>query len=192
MIWEYCRVRSKLSYTAAHRKSGIVRAERRGSKRRVMMRKIPAFCLWLSVNFIALPVHANEQEPPKHTRLSAILGALQWGENLNGVLSNVEKNLENQWKEKLKLLDAIGIDRLKKKAKAQFRKIKKSVVRFDGARTGFESSILSKEMLPHKNEALLKLGAGKQERYYFFFETIGCGKLSSFGMPPRRRPFQNS
>ena len=138
------------------------------------------------MNLIPLPSTPTRRNH-QSIRLSAILGALQWGENLSGVLSNVEKNLENQWKEKLKLLDAIGIDRLKKKQRA-VSKNQKSVVRFDGNHTGFESSILSKEMLPHKNEALLKLGSGKQERYCFSRDD-GCGKLWWFGTPPERRRF---
>ena len=105
---------------------------------------------------------------PTHSRLSEILGELSWGQGLNAVFSQVEKELEAEWKEKLNILDTIGVDRLKAKARDTFKQIKSSVVRFDASTTGYESSVLGPEILAGRNEAMLKLGSGRNEKYFFF------------------------
>ncbi|MEE2789777.1 MAG: hypothetical protein VX589_20720 [Myxococcota bacterium] len=122
--------------------------------------------IWIFLSGSAV-AWADEKSAP-HTRLSEVLGELRWGQGTDTVLGQVEKELEAEWKDKLRVLDTIGIDRLKAQTRARFARIKKSLVHFNKATTGFESSVLGPEILSGRNESMLKLGTGHNEKYYFF------------------------
>ena len=110
----------------------------------------------------------KESAPIVNSGVSRILDTVSWGATLSDVLQYTEKRLMATWQDNLKELDTIGVDRMRRKMRAEFEAVKKSLVRFDSGATGFESSIVADEMLVGKNESVLQIPLGAQQRYYFF------------------------
>ncbi len=104
----------------------------------------------------------------ENTGVSRILGALQWGTPIADVLKSTEERMRDDWQGRLKELDTIGVDHERRLMRQSLAKIKNSLVRFDGGATGFESSLIGREMVVGKNESMLSIPEGGQQRFYFF------------------------
>ena len=111
---------------------------------------------------------ASGESKAENTGPSRILGTLNWGAPLNDVLEVTRKRFESNWQDQVKDLDTIGIDQMRRTMRKKFEDVKASLTRFDAARTGFESSVVSQEMLTGKNESVLTIPFGAQAEYYFF------------------------
>jgi len=129
------------------------------------------FVTAMSLTSFAKADSAKQVDNPKgkaKSGLSEILGTLDWGATYTDVIKDTKRRLEDQWKGKMKVLDTLGMDRLRREKKAEFKKIRASFKRFDGQQTGYESSIIADEILVGKNEAVLEQYISNQTRYYFF------------------------
>ena len=128
--------------------------------------------LLIATLLLAMPfsdVIAQKKAAPKaKSGVSEVLGTLDWGVTLTEVLDAAKLRLTREWKGKLKTLDTLGIDRLRRQKANEFDALKKSLRRLDGRRTGYESSVIGDEILARKNEAVLKQIIAGQTRFYFF------------------------
>ena len=112
----------------------------------------------------------------KPSKLSSILGKLNWGASGADTLGYIRDDIDNRYQSQLAKADPIQIDTILKRKNKEFNVVKESAVRFDGQRTGYETSFVQTEVLPRNNESLLKIDDLAAQRY-FFFRDDGLWKI---------------
>jgi len=117
---------------------------------------------------------ATAKEKP--SKLSGILGSLDWGASSADTLAFVRGDIDKRYEQQLAKADPIQIDTILKSKAKEFNAVKSSLVRFDGQRTGYETSFVQTEVLPRNNESLLKIDDLAAQRY-FFFRDDGLWKI---------------
>ncbi len=113
---------------------------------------------------------ANTEDDGTKKGISAVLGKLDWGAGRDDVLGLIRERLNEKYKEQMKEAkgDTIAIDRLLARKRADFEGIKKTFTRFQGQRTGYETSLVAKDFDENGDEALLLVEEQQAQRYYFF------------------------
>jgi len=129
--------------------------------------------------------HAEAPSAPR-SRLAGIIHPLDWGASHDEVFGKLKTELDDQYRDEMKTSDTIKIDRLIRKKAEELKLIRKSLVRFDGQRTGYETSLLSGEVLPRENESLIRVDDRRAQRYYIFrneklWKVVVTYNVSSMG-----------
>ena len=112
----------------------------------------------------------------KPSKLSTILGKLDWGASGAEILGYIRDDIDSRYEDQLAKADPIQIDTILKRKAAELTEVKDSRVRFDGQRTGYETSFVNAEVLPRNNESLMKIDDLAAQRY-FFFRDDGLWKI---------------
>jgi hypothetical protein len=126
-----------------------------------------------------------EKAPPKvdAKAVSELMGTFKWGMSKDEVIEAIEKLLTESNAEKIKATsDIYERDRLKKKVKAEVAAIKKSEVKFEGKKLGWDVSIIEREF-GHKNDETMIVwqeydeSSGKDQQRFFFFVDAKLWKM---------------
>ena len=102
--------------------------------------------------------------------VSAILGTLDWGAAHPSVLTQVKADIDARYQDRLEVAagDTLAIDRILREKTEEFKTVKKTFTRFTGQRTGYESSLISRDFDAAGDEAVLVVEQEDAQRYYFF------------------------
>ena len=132
------------------------------------MRALFAF----AVLFAAAPVSAEESAADDGVKkgISKVLGKLDWGAAHPDVLVKIKRDIDETYRERLKQAagDTVAIGRILREKNEAFGEIKKTFTRFTGQRTGYESSLISRDYDAAGDEAVLVVEESEAQRYYFF------------------------
>ena len=117
----------------------------------------------------AATAEAKDDDGTK-TGVSSILGKLDWGAQHPSVLQQIKADIDGRYQDRLQAAagDTIAIDRLLREKSAEFKKVKSTFTRFTGQRTGYESSLISRDFDSAGDEAVLVIDGGDALHYYFF------------------------
>lgn len=129
--------------------------------------------------------------------LGQLMGRFKFGMTKNQVLKVLAKEINERYAEKIKeATDIYTQDKLRKKKRAELRRIKKSFVAFKGKKTGWDVSIIDNEFAHHTGESMMvywENKGGKNQRRFFFFHEGRLYKmfiaLSSNMLKPSQRKF---
>ncbi|MBI4508691.1 MAG: hypothetical protein HY698_03580 [Deltaproteobacteria bacterium] len=112
--------------------------------------------------------------------VSELMGPFKWGMTHDEVLVVLGKSIDDKNSELVKATtDVYEQDRIRKRAADEKKRIKDSLVRFEGKKTGLDVSIVGKELGHNNDESMMELwekdpqSNKDQRRYFFFYE----GKL---------------
>lgn len=122
------------------------------------------------------PAHAQDEAANKKaddgtkTGVSAILGTLDWGAAHPSVLEQIKADIDARYQDRLQAAagDTLAIDRILREKNDEFGTVKKTFTRFTGQRTGYESSLISRDFDSGGDEAVLVVEQQDAQRYYFF------------------------
>jgi hypothetical protein len=137
---------------------------------RIWWTTLNAFALTLAVG---LGAHAAEgqgsKEKAEKTGVSRILKKLDWKISATVVLDDAKRVIEERYSKKVaKHSDAMTVDRIMREKRAAFAEIKKSLVFFDGGRSGYEASVVADEFRANQGESMFRIDDNQAQRYYFF------------------------
>lgn len=139
---------------------------------------------------IGLVATAAAQSPPApRSKLAGIIHPADWGASADQVFDKLKGELDARYKDELKTSDTIKIDRLMRQKADEMKRLRESIVRFDGQRTGYESSLLAGEVMPREGEALIRIDDRVAQRYFIFrddqlFKVVVTYNVSSTGTFP--------
>jgi hypothetical protein len=111
---------------------------------------------------------AKEKAPAPKKGLSGILKTLDWGTSSLEVIKALEAEVEARYAKSLEKADTLVIDKIMRKKRAEKKKVRKGLVRFDGRKTGYEASLISDDFRANNGEAMIRVDDGPAQRYYFF------------------------
>jgi hypothetical protein len=118
---------------------------------------------------------------PFSEEIAKQMEGIPWGMTDRAVMAAFEKKIRESYKEPLKSAGgAIEEDNIRNKMMQEIKKLKKSYVKFDGKRTGFEGVMIEDEFTHNNGESMLMWDAGKFVEYLFFFDGRFWKRLRSF------------
>lgn len=129
--------------------------------------------------------------------LAQLMGRFKFGMSKKQVLKVLGKEINERYAEKIKeATDIYTQDTLRKKKRAEIRRIQKSFVAFKGKKTGWDVSIIDKEFAHNTGESMMVYWenvGGKDQRRFFFFHEGRLYKmfiaLNSNMLKPSQRKF---
>lgn len=114
---------------------------------------------------MALPAAAETPVAPK-SKYAGIIHPLDWGAATADVFDKLKSELDARYRDQMKTSDTIKIDRLMREKSDEMERIRKSLVRFDGQRSGYETSLIAGEVVPREGESLIRVDDRVAQRYY--------------------------
>jgi len=107
---------------------------------------------------------------------------LKWGMTYKKVLSMFEHKIRESYQDDIKAStgDALAEDKIRTKMIHAITKMRKSYIKFDGQRSGYESHLISTEFTHNNNESMMVWDAGKYVEYLFFFNERFWKRIRSF------------
>lgn len=109
-----------------------------------------------------------EKKPEPKKGISAILKTLDWGASSPAVFTQLEAEVEARYEKKLDKVDVLVVDKIMKEQRAEKAAIRKGLVRFAGANTGYEASLIADDFTTNNGESAVRVDDGPAQRYYFF------------------------
>ncbi len=111
-------------------------------------------------------------KPTPKTGVSSILKLLDWGASSADVLAVAKADIEAGYADRLKQAngDTFAVDAVLRAQREEFAAVKKTLVQFIGARSGFEASIIADEYRSNEGESMLRIDDANAQRYYFFVD----------------------
>jgi hypothetical protein len=111
------------------------------------------------------------------TELGSVLGALQWGDTPERVLDVERERVLEDYRIRIAgLNDPLEIDRIRRQSDEQVEGLRASLEPFDGARTGYEVSVIAGEIRPGAEQSMMTIRDGVTTRYLVF----STGRLSKY------------
>jgi hypothetical protein len=107
--------------------------------------------------------------------VSELMGAWKWGMTIDEVLATLGKQLsEARAAELAKLTDVYEQTRIRKAIKNDVDGVRKTLVKFEGQRTGWDVSIIEGEFLHKNGESMMHFretdpATGRDQQRFFFF-----------------------
>jgi hypothetical protein len=152
-----------------------------------MMRRAALLVLLVPLAAGAAP-KKKQAEPPKaqaapkanEKAVSELMGPYRWGMTQEEVLGAIGKVLNDRLApELLKISDVYEQTRMRRQVKEQVDVVRKSLVSFNGQKTGWDVSIVEGEFLHNDDESMMLYresdpATGRQQDRFFFFQH---GKL---------------
>ncbi|MDX2024015.1 MAG: hypothetical protein SF187_27495 [Deltaproteobacteria bacterium] len=117
----------------------------------------------------AAPPNANAEE------INKLKGEFKWGMPVEEVQKGMEQRVRDSYAEELKkaIKDPTQYARKRSEIEKEVKAIKANYVKFEGKKTGYDSSIVDQEFAHKTDESMLTSRDDKNTRYYFFVD----GKL---------------
>jgi hypothetical protein len=112
--------------------------------------------------------------------VSELMGAWKWGMTVDEVLAVLQKQrLDAKTPDLAKLADVYEQNRIRKAIKADVEGVRRTLVKFEGQRTGWDVSIIEGEFLHRNGESMMHMretdaATGRDQQRFFFFHE---GKL---------------
>ena len=97
-----------------------------------MWKYLAALCVLLPLKAISQETESESGPVEPKTGVSAILGELDWGNSKAQIFDDAKARLEREWRGEVKKLDALGIDKLRKAKKREFKQIEGSYTHLIG------------------------------------------------------------
>jgi hypothetical protein len=102
--------------------------------------------------------------------ISEFKSEYKWGMTAQQVMEKLNAKIDEGYKERLEKAqkDPAKVDQIRREMKADKDRVKKSQVRFDGPKGGWDVSIIDKEFAQNNGESMLVYKEPKSTRYFFF------------------------
>ena len=122
---------------------------------------------------------AKKKPPPvtaEHKKaLAELLAGYKFGMSKDDVVAQLQKQIDEQYEEKIKGTTDIALqDKIRKEKKQELARVTASFVTFEGKRTGWDVSIIEAEFAHHTNESMMERwenqGGKNQRRFFFFYD----------------------
>jgi hypothetical protein len=99
-------------------------------------------------------------------------GTFKWGMKPDEILAQVQKSLDAKYKERIEksAQDPGKQQRIRDEKDREFQAVKKSYTKFEGAKTGWDVSIIGQDFEHGTGEAVIVTKEDIWTRYFFFFE----------------------
>ena len=109
-------------------------------------------------------------KPGKVSELDKLKGDYKWGMSPTEVTEKIQDRVRATFDERLSKTanDPSRHDRLRKEMMAEVEKVKQQVIKFDGAKSGYDVSIIDQEFLHKAGESMLVAKEETATRYFFF------------------------
>jgi hypothetical protein len=112
---------------------------------------------------------ANASIMPFSDGIGEQMAGIPWGMHYKTVMRNFEKKIKDSYGEELKNVGgAIEEDHLRSQMLREITKLRKSYIKFDGSRTGFEQNFVSEEFVHNNEESMIVYDAEKYVDHLFF------------------------
>lgn len=103
--------------------------------------------------------------------ISPTLGKLKWGMSERDVLQMSIKKVRDHFNKLVgKTKDPVEDDRLRTLEREKIKKIKESLIRFDGQSTGWDVGFLSDEFTHNNGESMVVMKDSNSQNFYFFID----------------------
>jgi hypothetical protein len=113
---------------------------------------------------------AARGQAPSARAMSELAGKFKWGMSPDEILKQISEDLQEKYAEKLKKeQDVYKQDLLRKEQTEELDKVKSSLTKFDGQKSGWDVSIIDKEFVHRNNESMLVMWEKDQRRFLFFW-----------------------
>src|SRR5215470_3301151 len=165
------------------------------------MRRISlaALSLVFASSALAAPgAKSKKKEPPpkpvpaaNEKAVSELLGPWKWGMSVDEVLAALHKQLSDRHAPELaKMTDVYAQTQVRKQIKDDVENVRKTLIKFEGQKTGWDVSIIEGEFLHADDQSMMLYreddpSTGRQQQRFFFFRG---GKLwkqfIAFNMEP--------
>lgn len=128
---------------------------------------LPTAFLAIGALFVVSTAAAQDAPQPR-SKYAGIIHPLDWGASSSEVFGKLKSELDDRYRDQMKTSDTIRIDQLIREKADEMKRIKDSLVRFDGQRTGYETSLVAGEVVPREGESLVRVDDRVAQRYYIF------------------------
>jgi hypothetical protein len=109
-------------------------------------------------------------QAPSARAMGELAGKFKWGMTHDEVIKVLAEDQEAKYNELIKKeIDVYKQDQLRKQKDEEVKKVKESLVKFDGQKSGWDSSIIDKEFGHKNDESMLVLWEKDQRRFLFFW-----------------------
>jgi hypothetical protein len=109
-------------------------------------------------------------QAPSARALGELAGKFKWGMSSEDVIKVMAEELREKFQEKIsKERDVYTQDKLRKEEKEEVDKIRASLHKFDGKKSGWDTSLIEREFVHNNNESMLVLWEQDQRRFLFFW-----------------------
>jgi hypothetical protein len=107
---------------------------------------------------------------PNAKALADLAGKYKWGMSPDDVFKSIAEQLHAKYAEQIsKESDVYRQDELRKEEKEENEKVRSSLVKFDGQKTGWDVSIIDKEFAHRNDESMIIFWEKDQRRFLFFW-----------------------
>ncbi len=104
-------------------------------------------------------------------QISPTLGKLKWGMSEQDVLKMSLKKVREHFNKLVgKTKDPVEDDRLRTLERQKIKKIKESLIRFDGQSTGWDVGFLADEFTHNNGESMIVMKDSNSQNFYFFID----------------------
>ena len=106
----------------------------------------------------------------KAAEIKELKGDYKWGMTPSQVIQKIDAKIDASFKERVEKyrMDPRMSDKLRGEIKSEKDRVAKSLVKFDGQKSGWDVSIIDDEFLQNNGESMLFYKEPKQTRYFFF------------------------
>jgi hypothetical protein len=109
-------------------------------------------------------------QAPSARAISELMGKFKWGMTPDEVLKPITEDIHVKYAELIKKeIDIYRQDQLRQKETEEVKAVKDSLVKFDGKKTGWDTSIVDKEFAQRNDESMMVLWEKDQRRFLFFW-----------------------
>jgi hypothetical protein len=119
-----------------------------------------------------VPGKARAAEPPAASaeELNKVKGEYKWGMTSEEVVTKMRDRIAESFKDRLEKAanDPTKQDRVRKAMRAEQEAVKDKLVKFDGQKTGWDTSIIDLEFGHKTSESMLSVKEPTADRYFFF------------------------
>src|SRR5262249_19623271 len=123
--------------------------------------------------------------------VAELMGPYKWGMTLDQVLATLEKQISTRYTAELaKLNDVYRRTQIQKEIKDEVAVVRKSALKFDGQKTGWDVSIIEGEFAQRNDESMAvyhevdPAQKKDQRRFFFFYEGKLWKMFIAFDMTP--------
>lgn len=117
----------------------------------------------------AAPAKSKAVAPSK-AELGKLMGKYKWGMTPDDIVKIIADEANEKYTELVgKETDVYKQDQLRKQRDEEVEKFKASLVKFEGTKTGWDTSIVDKEFVHRNNESMLVRWEKDQRRFLFFW-----------------------
>lgn len=114
---------------------------------------------------------ARKGSSPSKRAMGELSGKFKWGMSPDDCVKIIATDISAKYAEKMKLeLDVFKQDQLRKDEKEEIENVRKSLVKFNGTKTGWDTSIIEREFSHNEDESMLVMWERDQRRFLFFHD----------------------